>query len=55
MSRGVFHSYNQKERSHLVLGLGYNVDAKPFGLLRIQSFLKKVANRNLVHCQDARE
>jgi hypothetical protein len=31
------------------------MDAALFALLRIQSFLKKVANCELVHCQDARE
>jgi hypothetical protein len=49
MSREVFLSDNQRGRSHLVLGLGSNVDTALFGLLRIQSALKKVENCELVH------
>jgi hypothetical protein len=46
---------NQRGRSHLMLSLGYKVDAALFGLLWIQSFRKKVANCKFMHCQDARE
>jgi hypothetical protein len=38
-----------------VVDLGYTEDAKVFGLLRIQSFLKKAANCELMHCENARE
>jgi hypothetical protein len=55
MSPGVFVSDGQEGRSRLVLGLGYQVDAALFGLVPIQYFLKKVANCELVHCQNARE
>jgi hypothetical protein len=55
MPRGVFLSDEQRAISQLVLDLGYKEDAVLFGLLRIQSFLKKIANCKLVHCQDARE
>jgi hypothetical protein len=44
-----------KRKRHLVLSLDYNMDAALFGLLWIQSFLKKVANCDLVRCQDVRE
>jgi hypothetical protein len=55
MSRRVFLSDNQKGRTHLVLALGYQLDAALFALLRIQSVLKKVANCELMHFQDARK
>jgi hypothetical protein len=35
--------------------LGFKLDAELFGLLRIQSFVKKAGNCELTHCQKARE
>jgi hypothetical protein len=52
---GVFLSDDKKEGNRLVLRLGHKMDAVLFGLLRILFFRKKVANCELVHCQDARE
>jgi hypothetical protein len=55
MSRGDFLSEHQGGRSDLVRGLCHNVDAAHFGILRIQSVLKKVGNCELVHCDDVKE
>jgi hypothetical protein len=44
----VLFSDNQRERSHLMLDFSDKVDKALFGLLRIQSFLKKVAECELV-------
>jgi hypothetical protein len=55
MARTVFLSDKQRGRSNLVPDLDNTVNTALFGLFRIQSILKKVANCELVHCQDARE
>jgi hypothetical protein len=40
---------HQRGRNQLVLGSGYKADATLFDILRIQSFLKKTANCELIH------
>jgi hypothetical protein len=54
-ARRVFLSDSQRGRSQLVLGLSNEVDAAFFGLLWIQSFLKRVTTCELAHCEDAIE